>query len=377
MINELKKLYIEPTSKCNLNCKMCFRNTWIDEKLSDMNLDIYKKAINTMPDTVETVFFSGMGEPLHHPDIIEMIKIASNKVEKVELLTNGTLLTEEMSKALIDAGLTMLWISIDSLEEEDYEKIRVNSKLKKVINNIKSFNRVREYNPETKHSKNNVKLGLAFVAMKSNIDQLEKMPLFCAINGVNKVNVSNLLPSDEASTNDILYSRSLGVDTSSESMFSILPEINIPIMDWNMNSVEKTLIKLLTSQVSSLSVSNNKISRKAHACKFIDEGCTFVKNDGNISPCMPLLHSSETYLFTEKRKVYHHSFGNLNDSSLEDIWNSKEYTDFRKRVDEFSFSPCVVCGGCENWKENIEDCFGNTKPTCGACLWSEGIISCP
>ena len=44
MINELKKLYIEPTSKCNLNCKMCFRNTWIDEKLSDMNLDIYKKA---------------------------------------------------------------------------------------------------------------------------------------------------------------------------------------------------------------------------------------------------------------------------------------------------------------------------------------------
>ena len=60
MINELKKLYIEPTSKCNLNCKMCFRNTWIDEKLSDMDLETYKKAIDTMPDTVETVFFSGM-----------------------------------------------------------------------------------------------------------------------------------------------------------------------------------------------------------------------------------------------------------------------------------------------------------------------------
>ncbi|WP_343338443.1 hypothetical protein [Terrisporobacter petrolearius] len=43
--------------------------------------------------------------------------------------------------------------------------------------------------------------------MKSNIDQLEKMPLFCAIHGVSKVNIFNLLPSDESSVDNILYSR--------------------------------------------------------------------------------------------------------------------------------------------------------------------------
>ena len=29
----LRKLYIEPTTKCNLNCKMCFRHSWFDEPI--------------------------------------------------------------------------------------------------------------------------------------------------------------------------------------------------------------------------------------------------------------------------------------------------------------------------------------------------------
>ena len=62
---------------------------------------------------------------------------------------------------------------------------------------------------------------------------------------------------------------------------------------------------------------------------------------------------------------------------LDDIWNSLEYADFRRRVRSFEFSPCVQCGGCDNREDNILDCLGNMKPTCGACLWSEGIVSCP
>lgn len=377
MEDKLRKLYIEPTSKCNLNCKMCFRNTWIDEELGNMSMEVFENTINTMPSSVEKIFFGGMGEPLYHPQIIKMVKLASSKGKEVELLTNGTLLNDEMSEKLLGAGITMLWISIDSLESEGYEKIRVNSKLDKIIANIKIFNTLREYSGESNKAKNNVELGIAFVAMKINIDQLEKMPLFCAIHGVSKVNVSNLLPSDESSVDDILYSRSLGVDTSSELIFNILPEINIPIMDWNIQDVGKSMNKLLKSQVSSLSICNNKILRKSNYCKFIEEGCSFIKYNGNVTPCMGVLHSSKTYLFDEKRKVYHHSFGSVLEDSLENIWKKEEYYVFREKVRKFNFSLCVICGGCENWKENKEDCFGNSKPTCGACLWSEGIITCP
>jgi MoaA/NifB/PqqE/SkfB family radical SAM enzyme len=78
-----------------------------------------KRFISELPDTVETVFFGGMGEPLFHRRITDMVRLAAETVPFVELLTNGTLLTEEMSSGLLEAGLTKLWISIDSLDDVD------------------------------------------------------------------------------------------------------------------------------------------------------------------------------------------------------------------------------------------------------------------
>ena len=114
----LRKLYIEPTTKCNLNCKMCFRHTWFDEPFCDLSLEDFRRVLETMPKTVETIFFGGMGEPLFHKDIPEMIRLAAETGADVELLTNGTLLTEKMINGIMDAGLTRLWISIDNLETD-------------------------------------------------------------------------------------------------------------------------------------------------------------------------------------------------------------------------------------------------------------------
>ena len=80
----LKKLYIEPTTKCNLNCKMCFRHTWFEEPMCDLSLEDFRRAIDTIPKTVETIFFGGMGEPLFHKDILEMIRLAADKWKEVE-----------------------------------------------------------------------------------------------------------------------------------------------------------------------------------------------------------------------------------------------------------------------------------------------------
>jgi len=92
---------------------------------------------------------------------------------------------------------------------------------------------------------------------------------------------------------------------------------------------------------------------------------------------MQLLHSSYTYLFDEKRKVYAKSFGNINDTTLDEIINGKEFSAFYKRVEEFDFPSCTECMGCEMRLENREDCLFNTFPTCGACLWAQGDVRCP
>jgi hypothetical protein len=46
-------------------------------------------------------------------------------------------------------------------------------------------------------------------------------------------------------------------------------------------------------------------------------------------------------------------------------------------VQRFDFSPCAYCGGCDLSKGNETDCIGNTFPTCGGCLWAQGIVQCP
>lgn len=79
-----------------------------------MDPALFRTALESRPDTVESIFFGGMGEPLVHSAIIDMVSQAAAKNLRVELLTNATLLDPEMSRRLIEAGLDMLWISADS-----------------------------------------------------------------------------------------------------------------------------------------------------------------------------------------------------------------------------------------------------------------------
>lgn len=371
MTDSLKKLYIEPTSHCNLNCTMCFRKTWIGETFGDMERRDFDAVIKTMPDSVEKIFFGGMGEPLFHRDILDMVRTASMKGKKVELLTNGTLLTQEMSAALLDAGLSALWVSVDSFERTGYENIHQNSNFSLLKTNLSRFNLERYKREECAAT-----LGIAFVAMKSNVSQLGELARFAFENQVNNVNISNVLPTDEASQCESLYTRIVSLELYTQDVVGVYPNVNLPMMDSRLSEVKEGLMGLYSSEAN-IQFNGVSLLRRKKYCRFVEEGNAFVRHDGEVSPCMALLHSAATYLDGSRRIVYHHSFGSVKTSKLNEIWDSAAYTDFRRRVKDFEFSPCVHCGGCDNRDDNINDCLGNLKPTCGACLWSEGIISCP
>jgi len=121
----------------------------------------------------------------------------------------------------------------------------------------------------------------------------------------------------------------------------------------------------------------NGNAKKQNFCPFIEDKVSFVRFDGGVFPCMQLLHNSYTYLYTEKRKIYSKSFGSILNKSLDDIWNDTEYVEFRKKVSDFEFPCCTICLGCEDRLENKKDCMYNDTPTCGGCLWAQGIIRCP
>jgi MoaA/NifB/PqqE/SkfB family radical SAM enzyme len=112
-------------------------------------------------------------------------------------------------------------------------------------------------------------------------------------------------------------------------------------------------------------------------CPFIETGAIAVSWDGAVSPCLGLIHSHVSYLYDNPRAVSRYVIGNVNETTLSEIWNDADYLAFRKRVQDFDFSPCTWCGGCDMAVANQDDCFGNTFPTCDGCLWAWGVIQCP
>jgi MoaA/NifB/PqqE/SkfB family radical SAM enzyme len=319
-----------------------------------------------------------MGEPLFHKDILEMIRLAAETGAEVELLTNGTLLTENMIHGILEAGLTRLWISIDDLETDS--SINADSGAGgdhsghnhsgKVLSNIRLLNKIRQ------KSLSSISLGITFVAMKSNVHQLAKLPFFIAQHLVDEVNVSNISPTDEASQNELLYTGLVNMYTG-PGKGSVLPTVRLPFFDLNVPEAAEGVRELMRKQNFNLYFNDQPVLRKTGYCKFVREGMTFVRADGQVSPCMALLHNGYTYMHNIRRKITRCSFGSIHQQPLAEIWNSKEYKSFRRKFDEFDFASCLYCGHCELFEENQEDCIGNTHPACGGCLWAEGVLSCP
>lgn len=367
-LHSLSKVYIEPTSRCNLACETCIRNTW-NEPMGDMDIKVFDRLVDQLKsfEHVETVMFGGFGEPTAHKDILYMIKSIKALGLRVEMVTNGTLLDEAMLNSLMDCKLDTLWVSFDGTDETSFEDIREGASFNKVLNNLRMLKRL---NRESKHK---IEVCIAFVAMKKNLEDLKNINRLVKSTGAKKVSVSNVLPYTKEMQQQMLCYLALSLDT-----FAAAPdktEISLPRMD--INDVTKdSLISLLKSN-SNLSIMANRISVDTCSCRFIRERCTFIRWDGKVSPCMGLLHSYTTYLQGYERNIESYTVGDICSNSLKDIWDSEEYRQFRERVDSFDFSPCFSCGGCINSESNKEDCFGNTFPTCGGCLWAQGIIQCP
>ena len=143
-------LDINVTNRCNLKCIMCRRTKFAErgeeEKPEDIDLKLYKDIIDeSAKEGVFAVHITGDGEPLLHENIIEIIEYAGRKnILDIFMSTNATLLDEDMSRAILDAGLTRLIISFDSPIKSTYEKIRVGSKYEMVIENIKRFAKIKK-----------------------------------------------------------------------------------------------------------------------------------------------------------------------------------------------------------------------------------------
>lgn len=127
-------MYIEPTRTCNFKCFYCMHSTRGEKggildrtgfRLAHMDMALYDKVVSEVvafPTPVKRVCFSGLGDPLMNPKLPEMIRKLRQAgfTGRIDVISNGALLTHDFSDALIGAGLNRLQISIQGLTQQQY-----------------------------------------------------------------------------------------------------------------------------------------------------------------------------------------------------------------------------------------------------------------
>lgn len=364
---DLSKLYIEPTNTCNLNCRTCIRRSWNNSE-GFMDMDIYTKILKDVRHvtSLKKISFWGFGEPLLHPHIVEMVSKAKKLGVETQLITNGLLLNKKMAHDLIVAGLDSLVVSIDGTTREMQAEIRSGADLNIVKNNIKQLRIMRDSNLLTKPE-----IGIEFVIMRSNVKDIAHLKEVAYELGANSIYITNVLPYCEELKDDILYWESVRMKTMDKGIVS-MPKVSFPPID-NTNDVAENLIKIS----GSLDLSNNRLDRQNGYCRFVGEGALVVSWEGEVSPCMALIRSYTCFILGRKKEIKKYIIGNVSSETMIELWERPDFAQFREKVQRFDFAPCTYCGGCDMAESNEEDCYDNTFPVCGDCLWAQGVIQCP
>lgn len=152
------------THKCNLRCIHCYQ----EDYNKDLNLQEIKSIFYNYLEYLKVNNYKGHinitgGEPFLHPDFFEVLKLFDDNNISFGILTNGTLLNDEIMKKLIKyKKLSFVQISLDGTKRM-HDSIRGKGNFKKAINGIRLLN------------KYNIQSMVAFTAHKKNIHKLKSV----------------------------------------------------------------------------------------------------------------------------------------------------------------------------------------------------------
>jgi len=284
------QLSIEPTNHCNLQCPKCLQGSNnYPRKRKFMPYSLFEKIMKDNYKHFWKVYLMYGGESLLHPKFPQMIRLCKELgIWQTFLHTNGTLLTEELSYKLIEAGLDNMIISFDGDDKETYEKLQKGANFEKTIENIKTFLKVKKKLGSTKPF-TSIKMIQSLVDQSSSVDSgfvknFEKLPL-------NLIYFEKLLAQGE-------YGKKLLKDSR-----------------WKVFNYER----LEQQNVKDYFTCYNIYSEVVVNCQ------------GKVIRCCM---DQECY----------HEVGDLGREKIKDIWNNKAFMSIRENLQKGIFSgPCKRC----------------------------------
>lgn len=302
-----RRLVIELTNRCNLNCIMCGR-TGHHFEYTDFHRDWFK-VLEPAFSRSEEIVLHGWGEPLMYKGFSDLMKYLNQFPLRKYFCTNGMLLDQHWQE-LFDHHLDILAISMDGASPSTNDRIRNGAKQETVLKNI---HKIVEYKKQ--HQLDFPYMNFVFTAMKDNIQELPDMIDLAASMEIPEVKLVYLTAFDEE-----LALQSLFDQQSLVKKYFLLAE----------ERAQKKNIILKIPYIQGEDPSGDEAHKKCYF-PFRD---LFIGSDGFVRPCMS---NSERLVSIESIHCF------------DDLWNHEKMRDLRKNMTP----ECQHCyhSSCANWNK--------------------------
>ncbi len=425
MLRYPSKLYVETTTRCNLACPMCVKQTRGRGEAEGLLAPALFEQITPALPHLEAVILNGIGEPLLHPCLENFITTAKEHMPKtgwVGFQSNGLLIDEARAASLVEAGVDKVCISVDAADPRVYRSLRSGGEFDRIEQAFSALQRAKKRSPGS-----SLQVGIEFVMMRDNLRELSPVLRWAGRYGITFAIVTHVLPYHEAMVEQTLFDANTD---SAVSLFrhwkdqaaregvdiyrypSVFLKYGKTAEEWKVfDAVEAMKAEAFSQGVflhldslfkrgdvrsqevaavldeaghvaESLGIDiwlPEAVPKSKRTCEFVEEGGAFVSWDGNVHPCYFLWHRYQCYIDGRRKFVKPRVFGSLKKQGLLDIWNSSDYATFRKNVTGYDYPFCFNCSFalCDyvQGEEFVQDCYVNTEP-CGACLWCMGVFHC-
>ena len=319
---------LELTYRCNLNCPYCYVGDC--RKKEELSTQEWLRIIEQVSEWGLITLVGG--EPLVRKDFSEIFLKSIQQVQgRVNVVSNGILLDEQMLKMFIDNKLLLLSVSIDGYgNNHDINRDR-KGLFELVVNNLETFKRL-------KHKKTHPLLDIKTIILKNNLDDMVKLYKLCEELNADFLSLAFL-------RNNNLKQSSILRGNFGEEFY----QQEYPVEQYfdleHFEEVYKELKSLSKSGKTKI-----RFAPKFDFDKDYEQIRTFFSSNKPIDKTYkPCLYPWSNTLITPEGDVYpclSYKIGNVKDKNFMEVWNAPHFRCFRKNLKARKvFNACQMC--CE------------------------------
>ncbi|KKR04496.1 MAG: Radical SAM domain protein [Parcubacteria group bacterium GW2011_GWC2_39_14] len=299
-----RRLVLELTNACNLNCIMCGRD---ENKFSYNYFDLHhmERLRHILEYTIEEVALFGWGEPTIHPKFREILEFVNGFPVRKYFVTNGTTL-HKIREYLFQYKVDIMAVSLDGATAKTNNKIRTSSSFDQIVSALRNIVQQKK-EKKLKYPY----INFVFTLMRSNLYELPDMVNLAYDIGIEEVKAVYLTAFSEKLKDEVFWNRAKEVKK---------------VFGETMKRSNKLGINVKLPYIQGEDIAGNKF----HKDCYVGWRDFFIGADGYVRPCQSI-----------SRKMFHIS----KYTSFQEAWNSDEMIHFRSVVNDHEkmWEECKRC----------------------------------